>query len=334
MRLSIIVPVYNVEKYIEECLESIYKQNITDFEVICIDDKGKDNSILKIKEFVNKNNIKNLKIIEHLQNKGLSEARNTGIDNAEGKYICFLDSDDKLEIGGLEKLIEQAEKNDLDIVEGKIIEVFETKCNIELGTNITNRKTSPIMNGDEYFEKAIKNNEYLPIACCRIFKTDFLKNKIYFMPNIKFEDEEFSPRAIIKANRVQYLNVPFYIYRRRDNSITTNMFNDDKWYKSYMKIIESLEKFSDEIKDKKSYTCLINRIGQIALSILKNPIAYGANQEQINKIVKEVKSKKIYKIPLKSKNYFIKMQGLFMMYPKIFIKLYSKRGKDGKDGKD
>ena len=333
MRMSIIVPIYNVEQYIEECLESIYNQNLTDFEVICIDDRGKDKSIQKVQEYVEKNNIKNLQIIEHSENKGLSEARNTGINNAKGKYICFLDSDDKLEKDGIGQLLKNAEEKDLDIVEGKVIELFETKCNIELGSNLLNRKDSKIVSGDEYFSNTIKNNEYLTSAWCRIFKKELLKNKVYFMPEIKFEDEEFSPRAIIPAKKVQYLNIPFYIYRRRDNSITTNMFKDNKWYTSYLKIIDSLEKYAKQIKNKKSYECLTNRIGQLALSILKNPIAYNASQNQVDEIIKEIRKEKIYRIPMKSKSFFIKCQGFFMMFPKLFISLYGKREKNGENKK-
>lgn len=332
MRLSIIVPIYNVEQYIEECLDSIYNQNLNNFEVLCIDDKGKDSSIQKVREYIKKNNIKNLKIIEHSKNMGLSEARNTGINNAKGKYICFLDSDDMLEKGGINKLLKTAEEENLDIVEGKVIEVFETNCNIELGINSVNRNDSMIVNGDEYFSDTVKNNMYLSIVCCRLFKRELLKNKLYFFPGIKFEDEEFSPRAIISANRIQYLDVPFYIYRRRDSSITTNMFEDDKWYVSYMKVINSLDNYSKLNKNKKSYIYLKNRIGQLALSILKNPIAYNANNEQIKKIVIEIKNKKIYRIPLKSKSFFIKLQGFLMMFPKLFIFLYerSKKNEDNK----
>ena len=92
-----------------------------------------------------------------------------------------------------------------------------------------------------------------------------------------------------------------------------------------MKIINSIENYSEQIKDKKSYMCLKNRIGQLALSILKNPIAYGASQEQIKKIVIEVKNKKIYRIPMKSRSIFIKVQGFFMMFPQLFIYLYRKK---------
>ena len=89
MKVSIIVPIYNVEQYIEECLNSIYNQELADFEVLCIDNKGNDKSIGKVRKFVSINNITNLKIIEDNENKGVSEARNTGIKNAkETSSIC------------------------------------------------------------------------------------------------------------------------------------------------------------------------------------------------------------------------------------------------------
>ena len=327
MKLSIIVPVYNVQEYIEEALESIYNQKLEDFEVLCIDDKGNDDSIEIIKKFVTNNSINNLKILYHSKNMGLSEARNTGIKNAHGKYICFFDSDDKLEYNGLKELVAQAEKEDLDIIEGKVVEIFETECEIAMENNPKNRKVTQILNGDDFLSETMKNNEYLPISVCRIYKRELLNDNCFFMPGIKFEDEEFSPRAILKANRIQYANIPFYVYRRRDNSITTNMFNNDQWYESYIKIIDSLSEFIKQIRNKKSYEVIKNRIEQIALSILKNPIAYGATKEQTENIISYVKRDKVYKIPMKSNNLFIKIQGYLMRYPHIFVKLYKMRGK-------
>lgn len=326
MKLSIIVPVYNVEKYIEECLDSIYNGNLADFEVLCIDDKGNDLSINIIEKYVEKNKIKNLRIIHHEKNKGLSEARNTGIKHAKGKYICFLDSDDMIYANALNELVEQAIKEDLDIIEGNIKEIFETKLNIK-SRDITNlrRETTQILTGDEYFYTCSRNKEYLPMACCRIFKTEYLKEKYYFIPELKYEDEEFSPKAIIGANRVQYYNETFYIYRRRDDSITTNIVKDNKWVESYLKIINSLSEFSDTIKDKKSYIQLKNRIANLALSILKNPVAYGTTEGKLQEIIKLVKNQKIYKIPQKSKNLFIRIQGYIMKYPNLFIKLYKRK---------
>lgn len=326
MKLSIIVPIYNVEEYILDCLNSLYDGNLKNFEIICVDDRGKDKSISIVKKFIKENKITNLTIIKHEKNKGLSEARNTGINIAKGKYISFVDSDDMINSTNLNNLVDYAILNDLDVAEGEIEEIYETDLDIKSKEKDTFRKTTPILNGDNYFSLCCKKSQYIPMVWCRIYKTKYLQNNYYFVPGLKFEDEEFSPRVIINAKKVQYLNTPIYIYRRRDNSITTNMFNDDSWYNTYMHIINNLEEFSTKIKNKKSYKYLKNRVAQIALSILKNPIAYGASEEQINNIIEKSKENKLYKRPLKCKNLFIKIQGLIMKYPKLFIKLYSYRG--------
>lgn len=327
MKLSIIVPVYNVEKYIIDCLDSIYQENtdLSQVEVLCIDDKGSDNSIEIIKDYVKKNHIHNLTILYHDKNKGLSEARNTGINQANGKYICFLDSDDMIEMSKLEEMVDKAIEQDLDILEGNMKEISETNINIQSGVEKSARETTKILTGDEYFYLSAKNEMYFPMACSRIYKTGYLKGKFSFKPGLKFEDEEFSPKVIISANRVQYYHTTFYTYRRRDDSITTNMTKDNKWVDSYLEIIDSLTEFSKVIEDKKSYEFLKERIANFTLSLLKNPIAYGTTNENLEQIIKLVKEKKLYKIPQKSKNKLIKLQGYFMQYPKLFIKVYKKQ---------
>lgn len=327
MNLSIIIPVYNVEKYIIDCLDSIYKSsaNLNQVEVLCIDDKGNDNSIEIIKDYRKRNQITNLTILYHDKNKGLSEARNTGISQANGKYICFLDSDDMLEMSKLEELVKKAIEQDLDILEGNMKEVSETKTNIQSGLENISRKTTEVLTGDEYFYTSAKKEIYFPMACSRIYKTEYLKGKFTFRPGLKFEDEEFSPRAIISANRVQYYDIMFYIYRRRDDSITTNMTKNNNWVNSYLEIIGSLTEFTQTITDKKSYELLKDRIANLTLSILKNPIAYGSSNENLEEIIKLVKEKKLYRIPQKSENKIIKLQGYIMQYPKLFMKIYKKQ---------
>ena len=327
MKLSIIIPVYNVENYILDCLNSVYDGNLKEFEVLCIDDRGQDKSISIIQQYVKDNKIDNLKILVHDENKGLSEARNTGIRQAKGKYICFLDSDDMIKANGLKKLVEQAQRCDLDAIEGKIEEIFETNLSINTGNGKRTRKTTEILTGDEYFSLCCKNDEYVPMAWCRIFKAEYLKEKYFFKPGLKFEDEEFSPRVIIKATRIQYYNESFYIYRRRDNSITTNMVKNNKWVDSYLEIIKYLSEFSNEIVNKKSYEYLKDRIANLVISLYKNPIAYGATEENFQKIVEIVKKEKLYEIPLNRKKFIIKAQGYLMKYPKMFTRLYNYKGK-------
>lgn len=326
MKLSIIIPVYNVEKYIEDCLKSVYDGNLEDFEVICIDDKGKDESINIVKDYIKKNNISNLTIIEHEKNKGLSEARNTGINHALGKYVCFLDSDDMVNTNNLKLLVEEAIKEDLDIIEGKLEEISETNIKITSGTERNVIQSTNVMDGDTYFATMYEKSLYFPMAWCRIYKLEYIKNSDYrFVPNLQFEDEVFSPKVIINSNRIKYSNLPFYIYRRRDGSITTNIAKSNKWLESYLKIIDNLSDFSKKIINTKSYTFLKSRIENLALSILKNPIKYKSSKENLEEIINIVKKDKLYKIPQKSNNVLIRIQGYIMKYPKIFIILYKMR---------
>ena len=326
MKLSIIIPVYNVEKYIKDCLDSVYDGNLEDFEVLCIDDKGKDRSIDIIKAYIKEHEINNLTIIEHETNKGLSEARNTGINFAVGEYICFLDSDDMINTKNLNLLVDEAIAKNLDIIEGKLEEITETNIKISSGTDKSAIENTEIMDGDTYFASMYEKSEYFPMACCRIYKLEYIKQPQYkFVPNLQFEDEVFSPKVIINSNRIKYSNLSFYIYRRRDDSITTNISKSNKWVESYLKIIDILSNFSNKIVNKKSYIFLKNRIENLTLSILKNPIKYQSSKENLEQIVKLVKKDKLYKIPIKSKNILIKIQGYIMKYPNIFIILYKTR---------
>ena len=112
-KISVIIPVYNVEKYLSQCLDSILNQTFKDFECICVNDGSTDKSLAILQEYVNKDD--RIKIINQ-ENKGLSGARNSALKIVNGKYITFIDSDDFVTIDYLEKLINIAEKEDSDIV--------------------------------------------------------------------------------------------------------------------------------------------------------------------------------------------------------------------------
>ena len=322
MKLSIVVPVYNVENYILDCLNSIYSQSCNSYEVIFIDDRGEDSSIEIIKNFIKEKNINNFKIVVQEKNSGLSEARNRGIDEAKGEYITFLDSDDLLEKKCLQNIIKKLEEYDVDLLELKVNEISETDINIKVETKPKN--DTVIMTGENYFNEMCKNNSYLPMACGKIYKTNLLKEKNYFSAGLMFEDEEFLPRVLISAEKVKYVDLPFYIYRRRNGSITTNMMKNNKWLYSYLVIIDKLSNYAESLKNKETKNILLNRVAQFCLSVLKNPVAYGATDTQINEAIKIVKEKKLYKIPQERRNLFIKLQGYCMKNPDFFIKIYSK----------
>ena len=115
--VSIVVPVYNVESYIEECLQSVCSQTYENLEIICVDDVGNDRSMDVVRSFAVKDC--RIKIIEHDKNKGLAEARNTGLEHVSGDYVFFLDSDDWLSIDAIEKFVRSAKVGEPDIVVGQ-----------------------------------------------------------------------------------------------------------------------------------------------------------------------------------------------------------------------
>ena len=115
IKVSVIVPVYNVEKYVKRAVESIIKQNFTDLEILLVNDGSTDNSLQEINLITEK--YKNVKVFTQ-ENQGVSSARNLGIKKAQGDYICFLDADDYLEDGVLNKFYSLCKENDLDVIRG------------------------------------------------------------------------------------------------------------------------------------------------------------------------------------------------------------------------
>ena len=112
INISVVVPVYNVEKYLEECLNSLLRQNMDEMEIVCVEDKSTDRSLCILKEYEQKD--KRIKIVENKQNGGLAYSRNQVIKIAKGKYIVFVDSDDMLVDNALRELYEYAESNELE----------------------------------------------------------------------------------------------------------------------------------------------------------------------------------------------------------------------------
>lgn len=231
--LSIIIPVYNVEKYIEECIESVLNQNLDSFEVIIVNDGSTDKSMERIKKFLD-----NRFIIINQKNLGLSSARNTGLKNAKGKYILFLDSDDKLKKNTLNELVSNIKRDNLDILlcnhkkfdEKYVVE--NKRCNEIIKSNI--------MNGFEMLKLQLKNRNYCVQVWDDIYNTNFLiSNNLLFKEGIIYEDEEFMTRVLLKAKKVKYENNSFYLYRQRMNSITKKAVSE-KNYKSLLEVIKSL----------------------------------------------------------------------------------------------
>ena len=191
MEVSIIIPIYNVEKYVIDCLNSVLNQTFRNIEIILVDDCGKDNSMKLINDFLceYKGDI-NISTVTHDKNKGLSAARNTGMNVSNGKYVYFLDSDDTLPPDAIEKLFMEAKKYQADVVMGNF-NVVGAKWKYVL-------KTIGYLNNNKKIFIDYLKNRWFVMACNKLIKKSFLlDNGIEFKTNLLHEDILFSFNVIL-----------------------------------------------------------------------------------------------------------------------------------------
>jgi len=215
-KLSIIIPVYNVEKYLPQCLDSVFlEQNLEDVEVICVNDGSPDNSRAILSEYAEK--YENLLIVDR-ENGGLSAARNSGLDVAIGEYIYFLDSDDYLLPGSINKALRFAVENKTDI------SFFNAKNGEDSLYFYEKKPLGGIHAGKHFYTEYYRQNGFFPPSpvWLYIYHHTFLKSlRLRFKEGVVHEDEEFTPKAFYQAERVSALNIPLQYHRvLRDGAIT------------------------------------------------------------------------------------------------------------------
>ena len=223
-RVSIIIPVYNVAEYIEECLISVFNQTYSDIEVIVVNDCSPDNSMGIVENVKGQKNDSRIKIINHSENKGLSEARNSGIRAASGEYLFFLDSDDRILPNSIEMLMSECDGKDMAV--GGII-THENKSYSALD--------NAIYYGADAAGAFLKGKYYV-MACNKLIKRNLIiDNNLYFMPGLLHEDNLWSYQLSKVCNSAVILRRPTYIDNIRGGSITTdytakNITHNIKWF--------------------------------------------------------------------------------------------------------
>jgi len=213
-KISIIVPVYNVEEYITECIDSILSQTYKDCELILVDDGSSDNSGKICDEYALKDN--RIKVI-HKENGGLSSARNAGIDVAKGEYITFIDSDDVLLNNDIYDKIIKVFNNDnsIDIVQYDVIHKWKS-------TEEYKRKYpfKTYCNKQDILEGYLTEN--IHVSCCdKVFKTEIFKNIRFPLGQIS-EDIAIIPQIVENTNKLQVSEIGYYGYRFREGSISNS----------------------------------------------------------------------------------------------------------------
>ena len=209
--VSVVIPVYNVEKYLRECVDSVINQTYRQIEIILIDDGSTDSGgdICEKYALIDSR----IKLI-HQENQGLGHARNVGMGEATGKYVIFLDSDDYWKLTALEELAEEAEKKDLQVIVFAA-QPFCDGIDQHKGPSYSHTvQNNQVKNGAESLSFSKSHGEYYAQACLRFYRLDYLRdNGFRFDEGIIHEDESFSFLAYVHADRVECLGERYY-YRR------------------------------------------------------------------------------------------------------------------------
>ncbi len=252
-RISVIVPVYNVAQYLEECLNSIINQKFVRIQVICVNDGSTDNSLEILKKYHKKD--KRIKIINQ-HNQGLSAARNTGLRYVKGKYVMFVDSDDKIKDGAFSKLHKYMDKTSANFcIFSYCIMTKEKIMTVKKSQEFYQKKQ-----GEIFSYKDINDKIFFRWAVWqKIFRTSFLKeNNLQFPVGKIFEDVIFHIKSMIKASKICLYNEDFYYYRV-DNA--SSIMNTSKNSGKNLHIVDAIDMGYDFLdKEKKldgllSYFC-------------------------------------------------------------------------------
>lgn len=311
-KISVIIPVYNTEKYIEKCLDSLESQRMQDFEIIIVNDGATDNSENVIKDYM-KNSKLNIKYLKK-ENGGLASARNYGVKKASGKYLSFLDSDDYLDknlFSELEKYIDK----DIDLIKFKMKTVDENGKLIE-------KLDGPVFNvcsGEEAYEKLCTADKYMDPACIYLYKREFFVENNFKYKLRYHEDFGLTSLIIIQAKTVISTEICGYNYLQTEESLTRSK-DDSKnidrakdmiiHYDNMLAVIDANYNISEKTKElvKRYYTNSV---------VLKAGSLKGKEKKNF---IKEIKYRMMYK-NIKPENLKQKIKRILLKYN---ISLYLK----------
>lgn len=308
IKYSFIVPVYNTEKYLKKCLDSLVNQTLKEFEIIIVNDGSTDKSSEIISKYIEK--YSNMKLIEQ-KNVGLSMARNNGVKKAQGEYLIFVDSDDYVELDLLKRIDENIE--DVDVLRFQIYEEDESYKNKvkveEVPFDMVDGKTAI---------KLITNYKYVEPAWCYVYRKEYyIKNKFNFKKGVYHEDFGLIPYVIYKAGKVKSIDYAGYHYISRSGSIINSVSYD----KTVKKAFDMLEQYKElrskvSIKEKNMDNYFLSYIANSA--IVKADTLKGKEKKEYIKELNEMKAyndilvnsfvRKIKKVLLKiSPNLYLKV---------------------------
>lgn len=290
--ISIIVICYNNEKYIKKCLSSILCQIDNKIELIVINDGSTDNSLNIINDTLN--DVLNTKIIS-VKNSGISNVRNIGIDEASGEFLIFVDGDDFISDNSLKYILRYIENNSFDLLLLNTTKYYE----------ISNKYEKEILQIKKHKNIGVWeliNNKIFGRAWRFVYSRKLIdKNNIRFHQNLIYEDEEWIPKVIFFANRIDYLDIPYYFYRKTQNTITTqkNISN----IKNLMEITKSSYEWYLKLNKKSDNNYFYFSLSRCVRNILSSMFYLNSNEKIYVRKWFELNSNMIYSILKFNKRY-------------------------------
>ena len=269
MLLSVVVPYYQVEKYIGDCLERAAQ--LEDCEVLLVDDCGSDGSAAIAQAYCMR--YPHFSIIRREKNGGLSAARNTGLRQAKGEYVYFLDSDDLLQPDALMALVREAHAKELDVAKARFVYFDDASGAETAGPDI---EWTDVTTGGELFAAQCRAEKYEPMVWQCVYRRSFLEaHALTMAEGLLFEDELFQAPALLCAQRAAAYEMEILLYRQRAGSIMGSFAKSSRWCESYLEVCRRLSAIAQELEEGSARRALQKRVGQIALSTAKNIAAYG-----------------------------------------------------------
>lgn len=290
--LTFVVPCYNVEKYIQRCLDSIYACGLSEgqFEVLCVNDCSPDNTIDVLK--LNQKNHSNLRIINHETNKGLGGGRNTGIYEAKGRYLWFVDSDDEIMTKGFADALSMALEKDLDVLCFNYCRIDEEGK--ELSRHVVFEET-PVTDGYSFVNRVFGESivYHMGYVVRFLYRTDYLRShQLLFPEQVHWEDTVFMPKSILLSGRIASVPHVFYAYRVNPDSISGTFgraYPAKSIYDYSFSSGPALLHFSEEIKEERLRTTMRNTavqkyINGFAINLLRTS---KQERKQFFRLIKE-----------------------------------------------
>lgn len=338
-KISIIVPIYKVEKYIEKCLNSLVNQTFKAIEIICVDDCGNDNSINVVQEYAKKDS--RIKIIYHEKNKGLSTVRNTGLQYCTSQFVMFCDSDDYYELDMCEKMYNCIIQNNVDLVICEITMHYFTDANLKASDDDYYKLK---FNKKQNINENIFQNTNVSVWN-KIYKKSIInKYNITFPDGLLYEDACFFYKYLAVSQNIYYLKEKLYNYIRRENSIMNCTFKKNNTNKSidHIKILENiynfykinslLEKYNNvfskicldyfyiaiKYSNKINFNEIVNLTANIFKKLNFSTLNFNNNEQKLIKLIINKKYLEIGDILYSIKTIYIKLFNFIPLFKIIF----------------